>query len=62
MKKYLENLCDELDYAFTHNLEEKDDWKELVIEILFSHISEFQENTEGNIDLLLKDMKIAIKY
>ena len=59
MKKYLENLCDELDVAFTHFLEERDDWRELVIEILLNNILEFQNNTRGDIDLLLKDMKNA---
>lgn len=62
MKKYLEDICDDLDIVFTHDLEVTDNWKELVIEVLLNHISEFQNNTCGDIDLLLKDMKNFIKY
>lgn len=60
MKKYLENLCDELDIVFT-NCECDNDWKEQVLKVLYDYISEFQNNTGGDIYLLLEDMKNSIK-
>ena len=60
MKKYLENLCDELDIVFT-NCECDNDWKEQVLKVLYDYISEFQNNTGGDIDLLLEDIKNSIK-
>ena len=61
MKNYLVKLCKNLDILFTHDLEESNNWEKLVIEVLLNHISEFQNNTGGDIDLLLEDMKNAIK-
>lgn len=60
MKKYLENLANELDYVFTR-LEGQEDWREEIIECIYKHLKAYESYTEGTLEKLLKDMEEEIK-
>lgn len=57
MKPYLQHLCDEIDYITT-GLDE--DWEAQLLSALYRHISAFENNAEGSIEDLLKDLQEGI--
>lgn len=60
MKKYLENLCDDID-CITTKLEGENDWQEQVLGVIYNNLSGFHNYTEGSLEDLLQDMKEGMK-
>lgn len=56
MKKYLEELCDELDYIFT-NCECDNNWREQILQSIHKHLFENKDMSSKKIS---NDIKQAI--
>ena len=59
MKKYLENLCDELDVVFTH-LKGDHDWKEQVLKVVYDNLP-LSENVDKDIEEIIFKTKTKVK-
>jgi hypothetical protein len=61
IKKYLENLADEIDAITTQMEDGADDYKEQIIGAIYYNLKMYERDAEGTLRKLLKDMRKATK-